>query len=51
MAVAKRVSREIKDPKDIEYLVKLTEDDITTSLIMELFGDLVTISGLILTIS
>ena len=39
MAVAKRVSREIKDPKDIEYLVKLTEDDITTSLIMELFGD------------
>ena len=39
MAVAKRVSREIKDHKDIEYLVKLTEDDITTSLIMELFGD------------
>lgn len=39
MAVAKRVSREIKDPKDIEYLVKLTEEDITTSLIMELFGD------------
>lgn len=39
MATAKRVSREIKNPKDIEYLVKLTEDDITTSLIMELFGD------------
>ena len=38
-AVAKRVSRDIKDEKDIDYLCKLKESDITTSLIMELFGD------------
>lgn len=39
MATIKRVSKEIKDPKDIEFLCNLTEDDITSSLIMELFGD------------
>lgn len=38
-SVKKRVSKQITDPKDIEYLVKLKEEDITTSLIMELFGD------------
>ena len=38
-AIAKRVSRDIKDEKDIDYLCKLKESDITTSLIMELFGD------------
>lgn len=39
MAINKRVSREIKDIKDIEFLLNLKEDDITTTLIMELFGD------------
>ena len=39
MAINKRVSKVVKDPKDIEYLVSLTEHDITMSLIMELFGD------------
>ena len=39
MAITKRVSKEIKNEKDIEYLIGLTEDDITMSLIMELFGD------------
>jgi len=38
-SVKKRVSKQITDPKDIEYIVKLKEEDITTSLIMELFGD------------
>jgi hypothetical protein len=39
MAITKRVSKEIKDTKDIEELLNLTEKDITMSLIMELFGD------------
>lgn len=39
MPINKRVSKVIKDPKDIEYLVSLTEHDITMSLIMDLFGD------------
>ena len=39
MPINKRVSKVVKDPKDIEYLVSLTEHDITMSLIMELFGD------------
>lgn len=39
MSINKRVSKVVKDPKDIEYLVSLTEHDITMSLIMELFGD------------
>ena len=39
MAIEKRVSKVITDKKDIDYLLGLTEDDITTSLIMELFGD------------
>ena len=39
MAIAKRISKEIKDKKDIDFLIKLSEKDITTSLIMELFGD------------
>ena len=39
MAIAKRVSKEVKDNKDIDFLINLKEDDITTSLIMELFAD------------
>ena len=39
MAIEKRKSRIIKDPKDVDYLIGLKEDDITTSLIMELFAD------------
>ena len=39
MAINRRVSKVVKDSKDIEYLVSLTEHDITMSLIMELFGD------------
>lgn len=39
MAVNKRVSKEIKNEKEIQYLCSLKEDDITTSLIMQLFGD------------
>lgn len=39
MAINKRISKEIKKKEDINYLVSLTENDITTSLIMELFGD------------
>lgn len=39
MAIEKRISKVIKDKKDIDYLVGLTENDITTSLIMELFAD------------
>lgn len=39
MAITKRVSKEIKNTKDIEELLSLTENDITMSLIMNLFGD------------
>ena len=39
MSVTKRVSKEIKNPKDVEFLINLKEDDITMSLVMELFGD------------
>lgn len=39
MAIERRTSKEIKDKKDIDYLINLKEDDITTSLIMELFAD------------
>lgn len=39
MAIKKRVSKTITDKKDIDYILNLKEDDITTSLIMELFGD------------
>ena len=39
MAINKRVSKEIKDKDDIEFLLNLKEEDITTNLIMELFGD------------
>ena len=35
----KRVSKKITNQKDIDFLINLTEKDITTSLIMELFGD------------
>lgn len=31
MSINKRVSKVVKDPKDIEYLVSLTEHDITMS--------------------
>lgn len=37
--IKKRVSKTITDKNDIEYLVGLTEKDITTSLVMELFAD------------
>lgn len=37
--VKKRVSKQITDPKDIDFLIKLKEEDITSSLIIELFGD------------
>ena len=40
MAINKRISKEIKDQKEIEFLVSLKEDDITTSMIMELFGEI-----------
>lgn len=39
MAIKKRTSKTITSKEDIERLVNLTEDDITMSLIMELFGD------------
>lgn len=39
MAIAKRVSKEIKNKDEVEYLINLTEKDITTSLIMNLFAD------------
>ena len=39
MAIQKRVSKEIKEPQDVEALIALKEKDITMSLIMELFGD------------
>ena len=39
MAIKKRTSKAITSKEDIERLVNLTEDDITMSLIMELFGD------------
>ena len=39
MAIKKRVSKTITDKKDIDYILNLKENDITTSLIMELFGD------------
>ena len=39
MAINKRTSKEIKNKDDIDFLINLKEDDITTSLIMELFGD------------
>lgn len=38
--IKKRLSRQITDPKDIEYLVNLTEEDCCKlSLIMECFGE------------
>ena len=39
MAINKRTSKTITRNEDIEYLIGLTEHDITMSLIMELFGD------------
>lgn len=39
MAINKRVSKTITKEEDLNYLVSLTEKDITTSLIMELFAD------------
>lgn len=39
MAINKRTSKTITNNEDIEYLIGLTEHDITMSLIMELFGD------------
>lgn len=36
---ATRKSRVIKDPKDIEFFLSLKEEDITTSFIMENFGE------------
>lgn len=39
MAIQKRVSKEIKEPQEVEALIALKEEDITMSLIMELFGD------------
>ena len=39
MAIEKRISKEIKKKEDIDFLINLKEDDITTSLIMELFAD------------
>lgn len=39
MAIQKRVSKEIKEPQEVEALIALKENDITMSLIMELFGD------------
>lgn len=39
MAVKKRVSKQITDKADIEYLLNLKEEDITSSTVMELFAD------------
>lgn len=39
MAIQKRVSKEIKSKEDINFLIGLSEKDITTSMMMELFGD------------
>lgn len=39
MAIKTRVSKEIKKQEDIDFLINLKEEDITTSMIMELFGD------------
>ena len=35
----KRVSKEVKNYKDVEYLLSLTPSDITQETIMELFGE------------
>ena len=37
--MASRRSKTITSPKEIEYLVSIKEKDITTTLIMELFGE------------
>ena len=39
MAINTRASKTITDKQDIDMLVNLTEDDITKSLVIELFGD------------
>lgn len=39
MAIKKRVSKTITKAEEIEYLIGLKEDDITMSLVMELFAD------------
>lgn len=39
MAITKRESKQITNAEDIEFLIGLTEKDITMSLIMKLFGD------------
>ncbi len=39
MPVVKRSSKTIVDKSDIDFLINLKDDDITTSLIMELFAD------------
>ena len=35
MAIQKRVSKEIKEPKEVERFIALKENDITMSLIMD----------------
>ena len=37
--MAVRKAKVIKDPKDIEYISNLKEEDITLSFIMEMFGE------------
>ena len=37
--MSSRRSKTVTSPKDIEYLVSITEKDITTTFIMELFGE------------
>lgn len=39
MSIKKRTSKTITNKEDINFLIELKEDDITTSLIMEIFAD------------
>lgn len=39
MAIESRISKEVKDKEDIDFLLSLKEEDITTTMIMETFGD------------
>lgn len=39
MAITKRISKEITNKDEIEFLLNLTDLSITSSLVMELFGD------------
>ena len=39
MATPSRTAKNITNPKDIEYIINIKEEDITTTFISEMFGE------------